>query len=171
AAANLSVDFASENFDSEVETFVANSGSVLVTLIDSQQAISHFQETLNENDMSFQCAQTHEKVGYEGEFTTFFHDVSGTAKIIDNCTIEITNFNYDGQGPRVYFYGSTDHMYLSSDISFNIGERIDGTVFQDSVVRLQLPPGKTFDDLNTMSVWCADFNANFGEVRFSEAPE
>jgi hypothetical protein len=38
-------------------------------------------------------------------FNTKFHGVKGTATIVDDCTIEITDFQYDGQGIVVDFYG------------------------------------------------------------------
>jgi len=38
----------------------------------------------------------------------------------------------------------------------------------DDTILLRLPEGRTFDDFNRMSVWCRDFNANFGEVLFDQ---
>ena len=37
-----------------------------------------------------------------------FHDVGGTARSIDDCTIEITDFTYDGTGIDVRLYGDLD---------------------------------------------------------------
>ncbi|WP_426360524.1 DM13 domain-containing protein [Pseudocolwellia sp. HL-MZ19] len=34
-------------------------------------------------------------------------------------------------------------------------------------ITLKLPNNKTLDDLQYLSVWCIDFNANFGDLRFT----
>ena len=41
-----------------------------------------------------ECASDHPRVGQTAELITRFHNVTGTATLVDNCTIEITNFNY-----------------------------------------------------------------------------
>ncbi|MBL4632650.1 MAG: DM13 domain-containing protein, partial [Kofleriaceae bacterium] len=50
------------------------------------------------------CESTHPNIGQSANLGTIAHNVSGTATIIDDCTIEVTNFNYDGQGIDVRFY-------------------------------------------------------------------
>lgn len=51
--------------------------------------------------------------------------MSGTATVIDNCTIEITMFNFDGAAPNVKFYAGVNGSFSDSE-AFGIGERIDG---------------------------------------------
>jgi len=111
------------------------------------------------------CSSDHPHVGYTGEFNTFSHDVAGTATIIDDCTIELTNFSYDGGGPAVYFYGGIGHQY-TEDSAFIIGDLLTGTVYSGDTVSLTLPEGKTFDDLTGIGVWCVDFAVDFGNVEF-----
>tara|TARA_R110000868_G_scaffold31554_4_gene115568 strand:+ start:776 stop:991 length:216 start_codon:yes stop_codon:yes gene_type:complete len=65
------------------------------------------------------------KNGYTGTFSTLAHNVSGTATVIDNCTIEITMFNFDGAAPNVKFYAGVNGSFSDSE-AFGIGERIDG---------------------------------------------
>lgn len=164
----VTVDFTSNTFEQVVESLVQMSGNVHQQLITEDTAIYHFQTTLTALNIqhSSQCEKTHSSVGYYGYFSTLAHDVSGRAEIIDDCTIKITAFNYDGGGPLVYFYGATNHDYVSDD-AFSVGEKINGTTFENSEIILTLPNNKTLDDLNGLSVWCADFNANFGQISFS----
>jgi len=164
-ATGFSVDFTDTNFEEMVQDLVANSNGVYTSLISQEQATTHFAQTIGEETGSG-CASTHSKIGYTGEFTTFDHDVAGTATIIDDCTIEITNFTYDGRGPAVYFYAGIDHDY-NADTAFEIGDFLTGTAFDNETVRITLPEGRTFDDLTGISVWCVRFNADFGNVEFS----
>jgi len=98
--------------------------------------------------------------------STFQHNVSGTVTILDDCTIEITGFNYDGGGPLVYFYAGTNGDYTSSN-AFQFSKLLTGTSFSNNTLRLIIPDNKTLDDFNSLSVWCVDFNANFGDVIFN----
>ena len=159
-ASGLSVDFADDYFDDMVQAMVASSGGVYQSLIPSQQASDHFSQTITAG-----CSSNHNKVGYSGQFQSFAHNVSGTATIVDDCSIEITNFSYDGGGPAVYFYGGFDHQYAAAN-AFPIGESISGQVYNGEKITLSLPAGKTLDDLSGLSVWCVDFNADFGNIEF-----
>lgn len=167
-AKGLSVDFSAENFDEQVSELIAESEGVYQQLISADEAILHFQYTLAEieNGNINSCEKTHEKVGYSGYFETFHHNVAGKATIIDDCTIEITQFSYDGGGPEVYFYGAIDHKY-ESDSAFPIGTKLNGTVFENSQFTIKLPMNKSLDDLTGISVWCVDFNADFGHMEFT----
>jgi len=167
-AAGLTLDFANSNFDSLVATLVSTSGGANSQLIDTVTAIDHFQMSLADWDLPYRkgCEKTHDKVGHSGTFETFQHNVSGKATIIDNCTIEISQFDYDGGGPDVYFYGAINHDYTGNS-AFAIGDNINGTVYNNATILLTLPSNKTLDDLNGLSVWCQDVNVNFGQVTFT----
>ena len=167
-AKGLSVDFTSPNFENQVSDLIQMSGGVHQQLISTEDAIYHFQMTLADlnNQSLTNCAKTHSKVGYNGFFDSRAHNVSGRAEFIDNCTIKITEFNYDGGGPEVYFYGAIDDKYAESD-AFAIGQKINGIVYNNDEIILRIPNGKTLDDITGISVWCSDFNANFGQVTFT----
>ncbi|MBL4942551.1 MAG: DM13 domain-containing protein [Colwellia sp.] len=165
-AKELMVNFTDIDFDSKVANLVEMSGALNQQLISAADAVYHFQQTLNELNIS-SCEKTHSKVGYNGFFTTLAHNVSGKATIIDDCTIRITQFSYDGGGPDVYFYAAKNHEYSSAD-AFSISQKINGQSYTDAEFILKLPTNKTLDDLTGLSVWCVDFNVDFGNMEFTQ---
>lgn len=168
AAENLTVDFSSEDFEQQVSELLLTSGSITQQMISTEIALEHFQTTLNmiSNSNLASCSSEHAKVGFSGYFTTFAHNVSGKATIIDDCTIEISDFSYDGGGPDVFFYGAINHDY-SSVAAFPIGQRLNGQTYENATITIKLPINKTMDDLTGLSVWCIDFAANFGQIEFT----
>ncbi|MDN4503624.1 DM13 domain-containing protein [Alteromonadaceae bacterium BrNp21-10] len=166
-AAGLNVDFTAVDFAVQVDTLVANGSNTNTMLISAESAVNHLMITL-ENGMppTTGCGTDHAKVGYSGELATLAHNVAGTVTVVNNCTLEVSMFNYDGGGPLVYFYGSTDHGY-NSDAAFAMGNLLNGRVYQQETLMINLPAGKTLDDFNSLSVWCADFNVSFGQTLLS----
>ncbi|MBX2882441.1 MAG: DM13 domain-containing protein [Granulosicoccus sp.] len=174
ASASMIV-FSDPEFDQSVINLVANSGSVQTTLIDSGAAIVHLNATLQAMGLpefdsqqltETECSSSHPLVGSSAEFETFFHEVTGRATIIDDCTISVTEFGYDGLGPQVYFYAALDGRYSGED-AFILGERLDGQSYSNASIDLKIPSGKSLDDLNGLSVWCADFDVDFGSLSFT----
>ena len=167
-AANLNIDFSASDFVQQTAELVGQSGAANQELISATMAIEHFQLTLSQisNNNLTTCTTTHEKVGHSGFFNTFAHNVSGKATIIDDCTIEITQFSYDGGGPDVYFYGAKNHQYANEE-AFPIGQQINGKTFYNASIMIKLPQNISFDDLSGLSVWCVDFAANFGQMEFT----
>lgn len=111
-----------------------------------------------------QCSSSHSLVGTTANLSSIAHGVGGTLTIIDDCTLEFTNFSYDGGGPAVFFYSGINGIYNDSNAN-QISSLLTGTVFSNNTVRLVLPSTVTLDDFDSISIWCVDFNANFGEVR------
>jgi len=165
-ATGFAVSFTDSNFETVVQSLVQNSGGALTSLVSAEQATAHFTQTLA-GDTGSGCTSNHSRVGHTGEFITFSHDVSGIATIIDDCTIEITQFTYDGGGPQVYFYGGIDKVF-NDESAFEIGDLLTNNVFDNDTLTITLPEGRTLDDLNSLSVWCVRFNANFGSLYFTE---
>lgn len=164
-AANLSIDFSDVNFADQVDMLIMDANVVNTYLISAEQALYHFRETLGLVDAmpSSECGNDHPMVGATGTFETFAHQVMGDARVIDNCTIEISNFTYDGGGPDVFFYGALDHDYAGST-GFKMGDQLNGRAYMNEAITVILPENKTLDDLNSISVWCVDFNADFGNL-------
>ena len=105
------------------------------------------------------------RAGWSAELATYFHDVSGTVTIIDDRTLLVEHFTFDGGGPAVYFYlGATD-----SNVDFENGLQLDPKLdraYNDESLTLTLPPGETLDGYGAISVWCALVSANFGSGPF-----
>ncbi len=113
------------------------------------------------------CSALDSRVGQTAELSMLFHQVSGTATIVDDCTIDITGFSFDGGGIDVRFYVGSDGRFRESQGGFAISEDLVGIAYADNTLRLTLPPGKTLDDFNSISVWCVAVGVSFGTGFFS----
>lgn len=110
----------------------------------------------------------HEKVGQSASLDTpGFHDVSGTAHIINNRTIELRNFSYDGKGIVV-------QVYISPNPNFSpyiaISDDLFGTVFANETLTLSVPEGTDPDYMSYISIWCVAADASFGDGMFQPVP-
>ena len=134
---------------------------------DSEDKVSEAPEDMTNVEVQLrECASNHVMVGQTGELSTLAHSVSGTATIVDDCTIEITNFNYDGGGIIVEVYAGIDEDY-QPPVGFAISDNIFGTRFENQTFTVQLPTNKTLDDLNGISIWCSDVGVSFGDSLFN----
>jgi hypothetical protein len=110
------------------------------------------------------CTKLSPKVGQIATLSTKAHGVSGKARIVDDCTIEITNFNYDGGGlPDVFVYGAKAKNYAAG---FAIGPNLFGKSQTNSTLMLTLKD-KEIDNLDGISIWCVRASANFGDGTFA----
>jgi len=165
AATGLTVDFASPGFDSDVINLVANAGSTSSGLVTAQAATTHFLATLDANDISTSdCGDTHPAVGRTATLIGSAHAVSGSLTVLDDCTLEVGNFTYDGGGPDVAFYAGRRDDYGPDAV--RLSPALDGRVYDGDTVRLTLPEGTTLDDVNNLSVWCFDVQVSFGDAFF-----
>ncbi len=110
------------------------------------------------------CGTSHPRVGQTAQLTTIFHGVSGTATIVDDCTIRFDMFNYDGLGIDVRIYGGlggnyTNGFAMTDDLLLPGG-------YNNATITATVPPGKTLDDLDGVSVWCVTVGQNFGDATF-----
>lgn len=112
------------------------------------------------------CAKTHEKVGWTAELEEKAHNVGGTAEIIDNCTVEIRNFTYDGGGIVVEIYGAANPGEFSGGFSMS-SDLVRSEPYEGETLTFTLPDGKTLDDLGAISVWCVDADVDFGSGEFT----
>jgi mono/diheme cytochrome c family protein len=115
-------------------------------------------------DAGDDCGTTHPLVGQSAELSNQFHGVSGTATVIDDCTIEITSFNYDGGGIDVRVYGGLGGNYTAGFAMTDDLLRAGG--YSDETIIARLPDSKTFDDLDGISIWCVAVGQSFGEAKY-----
>ena len=164
-ANGVTVDFAALDFDQQVQDVVANAGAELTSLISAQAAMTHLNVSLgNEVAVSRECGVDTLKMGYTGTLSTIWYEVAGTVTVRDNCTLEVTMFTYvDGGAPNVQFY-TGDNLNFTGAGSVGIGPKLDGQTFRNETILLSLPEGLTVDDFDSLSVWCIDFNIDFGST-------
>ena len=168
-AENINIDLSDSNFTTLIDLALAAYSGINNSLISEEAALQHFRDTLMLNEPTTSgCGSDHPKVGYTGTFQTYFHDVAGTVTIVDNCTLQVNNFSYDSTAPVVYFYGDTSDNFLSNN-AFIMGDilRDNRVAYKNDSITLKLPNNKTLDNLEYLSVWCIDFKANFGDLRFT----
>ncbi|MEM7135168.1 MAG: DM13 domain-containing protein [Myxococcota bacterium] len=124
-----------------------------------------------------QCDATHPNVGQIAELDGIggrpgtFHQISGIATIVDDCTIRVDEFFFDGAGIDVRFYSGLGGDYLGG---FSMSENDlrrpppgDGTLaYNGETVYAQLPEGQTLDDLDGISVWCVPVDQSFADGLF-----
>jgi cytochrome c len=112
------------------------------------------------------CDADHPRVGQTAILSTRQHEVSGTATIVDNCTIEITDFNYDGRGIVVQVYTGVDGVFRGEGV-YPISPDLVGPRYTDATLELTLPAGVTLDDFNSISIWCVAVGISFGDGIFN----
>lgn len=118
----------------------------------------------NDNqNLARSCDANDSRVGQTAQLSTLRHNVSGTAVIVDDCTIEIRNFTYDGGGPNVVVYADVDRNFNTPLI---LSEDISGTVFNGETLTVQSPESASLDDVRAISIWCLQFDVNFGDGLF-----
>lgn len=111
------------------------------------------------------CGKTHPRVGSTADLgiNTGEGQVSGFVTMVDDCTLELHDFSYDGNGIDVRVYGSKDESFRPA---FTMGPNLVGRTFAKETWRVSLPADKTLDDLNWVGIWCVAVGADFGSGRF-----
>lgn len=106
-----------------------------------------------------------------GSLSTLAHAVRGDVFAIDSRTLEVRNFNYDGTGPRAFFWvgkGTPNSDGFAIKVTPGCGsERLPG--FSGETVRVELPTGTTINDIDYLSVWCETATQDFGNVKITAA--
>jgi len=112
-----------------------------------------------------------------GSFVNIFHDIAGEVFAIDDETILIEDFNYDGQGPDAFFLaGTTGRPSKNGQVVLPFPDKgktfaytdkdipILGRFTGDQDIVLKMPSGRKVSDLKWLSVWCRDFVVDFGHA-------
>ena len=83
--------------------------------------------------------------------------------IVNNRTIELRNFYFDGQGLDVVVFISPNSNY---DPGVSISGNLIGPAFVDETLRYTLPEGTDLDLVSYVSIWCIDIPVSFGDGYF-----
>lgn len=103
-----------------------------------------------------------------GKFSSHHHQVGGSLFVVDEKTLLLKDFTYDGQGKDTFFFGGGDASPSPS------GFIVPNEYYRTNVLHrylkqeftLTLPPGKRVTDLQWFSVYDIETGSNFGEVIF-----
>lgn len=111
------------------------------------------------------CGADDPRVGLTAEFiNTFIHNVHGTARIVDNCTIVIEGFIYDGLGLDVRVVGVVHNDFGHPTVLTPNIVRAGG--YQGETLTVKLPEGVTLDDCETISIMCVPITTSFAHAAF-----
>lgn len=110
------------------------------------------------------------RTGWRATLSTLAHGVSGTVTIVDNDTIRLDDFTYDGLGIAVYVYLGTADSNAAFTNGLQAGPDLYGTAYAGDSLEIDLPSGETLDDYRAVSIWCVDARVNFGSGTFDAPP-
>jgi hypothetical protein len=112
---------------------------------------------------------TSPQVGWQAELSRLAHNVSGTVTILDENTVQVDDFTYDGGGISVYFYLGHEQTKDSFRNGLQIGPQLLGTPRNgtEPPLVIDLPTGQTLEGWNAISVWCVAAHSSFGDGTFA----
>ncbi|XP_013165632.1 PREDICTED: protein Skeletor, isoforms B/C isoform X2 [Papilio xuthus] len=105
-----------------------------------------------------------------GRLTQYAHGIRGTVYAVDESTVFVRGFAYDGTGPDAYFWvGDTPQPSPEGTLvpypeDYASRDPPVLTAHTNSDILLRLPAGKRLRDIKWISVWCRRFTVNFGDV-------
>ncbi|MBP7937022.1 MAG: DM13 domain-containing protein [Phycisphaerae bacterium] len=113
------------------------------------------------------CGSDDPRVGYIAELKNrFIHGVSGTARIVDNCTIVIEDFTFDGLGVPPAVVGIKDNDFAHPVVLLDNIFRLGG--YHNETLTVPLPEGVTLDDVPRISISCVAGTKLFGNGNFGD---
>jgi Electron transfer DM13 len=111
-----------------------------------------------------------------GSFPTRAHRVTGQVVVVSERVLEIRGFVFDGQAPAVFFWADVNptpsiggFVLYDAAPSNGCGNKALEAADGSRTYQVEFPEGKSVRDIlgGSISVWCEEFAANFGEVRCS----
>ncbi len=108
------------------------------------------------------------QAGWFAEIVGEHHGVAGTAVLVDDRTLDIEGFSYDGGGLDARVYVLPDGADISAAFETDSGNLV-GQVFEGETLRLTLPEDADPSAFNAITLWCVTAAVSFGHGVF-EAP-
>ncbi|XP_052745057.1 protein Skeletor, isoforms B/C [Bicyclus anynana] len=105
-----------------------------------------------------------------GRLTQYAHGIRGTVYAVDESTVFVRGFAYDGTAPDAFFWVGDTHQPSPEGTLVPYPEDYASrdppvlTAHTNSDILLRLPGGKRLRDIRWISVWCRRFTVNFGDV-------
>jgi hypothetical protein len=132
-AMSLEIDFTSDTFEDDVVNLVANSGSLLTSLIDSASAEQHLEQTLDDLGVSYGTEES-----YDFELTATDNIWPNSGGSVKRLPLE-ASFSVDGDSCSLVSeegYSSDDCTIEDSEVNLPFGE---GTFTPNSVTIINYP--------------------------------
>jgi hypothetical protein len=108
------------------------------------------------------CGADHERVGWTAELVGSAHDVGGTIEFLDDCTIELRDFTFDGTGLNVRFVTADNASFAGFDSLSEDLRRSEA--YAGETLTFSLTEGMTLDDVDFVSIWCVPAGVSFGDA-------
>ncbi|XP_065078550.1 protein Skeletor, isoforms B/C isoform X1 [Ochlerotatus camptorhynchus] len=105
-----------------------------------------------------------------GDIVEFGHGVKGRVYAVDESTLYVKGFHYDGTAPDAFFWVGNSPRPSPEGYIIPYPEEYTGREppslgqHNNSNVVLKLPMGKRIRDIRWLSVWCRRFTVDFGDV-------
>uniref|UniRef100_A0A182WYF8 DOMON domain-containing protein n=1 Tax=Anopheles quadriannulatus TaxID=34691 RepID=A0A182WYF8_ANOQN len=105
-----------------------------------------------------------------GHLTNFGHGIKGQVFAVDESTLFVKGFAYDGNAPDAFFWVGNSPRPSPEGFIIPYPEEYSGReppVLQQHTntdIILKLPMGKRIRDIRWLSVWCRRFTVDFGEI-------
>ncbi|XP_035441605.1 protein Skeletor, isoforms B/C isoform X3 [Spodoptera frugiperda] len=105
-----------------------------------------------------------------GRLTQYAHGIRGTVYAVDESTVFVRGFAYDGTGPDAYFWvgdtpqPSPEGILVPYPEDYTTRDPPILSAHSNTDILLKLPGGKRLRDIKWISVWCRRFTVNFGDV-------
>lgn len=107
------------------------------------------------------------RAGWETHLTQTGHGVKGTATILNERTIRLTHFSYDGAAPDMYVYLATNQTSAAfQNGGLTISPRLARS-YNDETLDVSLPAEQSLDGWTAISIWCRAVQASFGWGTFA----
>ncbi|XP_012287850.1 protein Skeletor, isoforms B/C [Orussus abietinus] len=109
-----------------------------------------------------------------GNLTVFGHGIKGMVFAVDDSTIFIKGFSYDGTGPDAYFWAGNSTMPSPEGFIVPYPEDYPGREppiledYNNTDIILKLPQGIRIRDIKYLGVWCRRFTVDFGHIRIPQ---
>ncbi|KAI8422954.1 hypothetical protein MSG28_014057 [Choristoneura fumiferana] len=98
-----------------------------------------------------------------GRLSQYAHGIRGAVYAVDESTVFVKNFAYDGTGPDAYFWvgdtpqPSPEGVLVPYPEDYTTRDPPILTAHSNSDIMLRLPGGKRLRDIKWLSVWCRRF--------------
>jgi hypothetical protein len=103
-------------------------------------------------------------VGWTAVLQTHFHDTAGTAEIVDESTILLRDFVFDGEGIDARLFLLPDGAQFNDN--YELTDNLVGDGFAGETLTLPIPDQAEMENWNLITLWCVPAGASFGDGVF-----